>query len=198
MKWGKARTRLGILAGLTLLVGGVVGGPMRGAAIGGAAGALRDPLSLMGDRSPGARGKGALLQTKLAYAPTIKGDEGPRTGKARAPIIPAVTNDLVDRRVDIGQPLVVPSIVPLTDKYPLFEGYPPPDPGPPGSPGLRGPPLTSPGPPRPPSGPTGPGGPMVTPVPEPATWAFMIAGMGLVGAAMRRRQGKLLALSATE
>ena len=28
-------------------------------------------------------------------------------------------------------------------------------------------------------------------VPEPATWAMMIAGFGLVGAAMRRRNGKM-------
>jgi hypothetical protein len=33
--------------------------------------------------------------------------------------------------------------------------------------------------------------PVVSPVPEPATWAMMIAGFGLIGSAIRRRRGKL-------
>ncbi len=35
------------------------------------------------------------------------------------------------------------------------------------------------------------GGPVIPAIPEPATWAMLIAGFGLVGAAMRRRQAAL-------
>lgn len=49
-------------------------------------------------------------------------------------------------------------------------------------PGLGGPPVVihPPGPPSPPP-------PSVTPVPEPATWALMIMGFGLAGAALRTK-----------
>jgi hypothetical protein len=36
----------------------------------------------------------------------------------------------------------------------------------------------------------------VSVVPEPATWAMVIAGLGLVGGAMRRRAGKVISVSA--
>ena len=35
------------------------------------------------------------------------------------------------------------------------------------------------------------GGPGTAPVPEPATWAMMLVGLGLAGAAMRRRNGSI-------
>jgi len=88
----------------------------------------------------------------------------------------------------VGPPVVGPPVVGPPVVGPPVVG--PPD-TPPGQPPVVGPPGQPPvGPPgQPPIGP--PTGPPVTPpltsVPEPGTWGLMIIGLGLAGAALRRR-----------
>jgi hypothetical protein len=135
---------------------------------------LLDPMSLFAGRSPGERGEGALLPTKLAKA-------GPEE---------RVLSQVRDREPGLGNP-PPPSIPGML-----------PDAALPGAPGENvlpgglaggepcvpfGAPFAAPG------GPGGPGGPGVPPtgpvsgVPEPGTWAVLILGFFAVGWAMRRR-----------
>lgn len=150
---------------------------------------LLDPMSLFAGRSPGERGEGALLPTKLAKA-------GPEE---------RVLSQVRDRDPGVGDPPPDPGLLP--------------DAGLPGAPGEGalpggpaggnsfapfGAPFGDAGDPpggfiptgrsftQPPGGGDGgivppPGGGIASGVPEPGTWAVMILGFFAVGWAMRRR-----------
>lgn len=146
---------------------------------------LLDPMSLFAGRSPGERGEGALLPTKLAKA-------GPEE---------RVLSQVRDRDPGVGDPPPDPGLLPDADlpgsrvanglpggpaggaPFAPFVGSPFAPPGGPGDPFI-------PGPGAPPGGPPGtppPGGGIASGVPEPGTWAVMILGFFAVGWAMRRR-----------
>ena len=91
---------------------------------------------------------------------------------------------------EVTPPVVTPPVEPPV-RPPLTPE--PPTTGPPTNP-PTGPPVTPPPPVGPPTGPpTGPpvGPPPTTAVPEPATWALMITGFGLLGLQVRRRRKAL-------
>jgi hypothetical protein len=154
------------------------------AKVGGAGGlvaALKDPLSLFADRSPGERGAGALFNTKPDKPEervlSSEREREPPLGAASVPPDPAfsfapdaLANALPQERV-LGGERDGP-FIPLGNFYD-------PDitPGrftalPPGGPGGGGIPIE-------PGIPTG--------VPEPATWAMLILGFFGIGMAARRR-----------
>jgi hypothetical protein len=159
--------------------------------------ALKDPLSLFADRSPGGRGSGALLSTKGAKA----GPEERVLSSVRDRDPPLGTSPVLDDPpfafdpADLGTGGVLPgggappqepaigspSLSPFSPLAAL--GGPEFIPGGGGGtppPGSTPPPTTStPGPPG------GPGG--IPGVPEPATWAMLILGFFAVGAALRRQ-----------
>lgn len=154
--------------------------------------ALRDPASIFSGRSPGQRGAGALVQSKphMAAAPSER-VLSPVLERPGTPI-PANLDDLPNKVMDV----VAPGAVPVPGTPGANIAAPPlplPLPGVPGSSGGVIPPgggggggggssgggITPPGPPPP---------PVVTPVPEPATWVMMIAGVGLIGLQLRRRR----------
>ena len=159
--------------------------------------ALKDPLSLFADRSPGGRGSGALLSAKgHAGGPeervlASERDRDPPLGVSPPPGDPPLVFDPVDPGAGGtlpggGAPPQEPGIgsPPLSQFFPLAAlGGPEFIPGGGGGtppPGSTPPPSTStPGP---------PGGPGDIPgVPEPATWAMLILGFFAIGAALRRR-----------
>ena len=162
--------------------------------------------SLLGARSPGERTAAQLTKTKNRPPPIIPRERA--LTKVHRPFIPPEipialltppTPELV------GPPLVPAAALVSTPPLewigvpgtpggagpPMFGGPPgligPPviggPPGAPGPPGLPGPP----GPPGPPGVPGPPGPPGPPPVPEPATWATMLLGFGLVGWRVRAR-----------
>jgi hypothetical protein len=160
--------------------------------------ALKDPLSLFADRSPGERGTGALLSTKPMK--TAMADAGPEE---------RVLAGVRDRDPPVGG---LPELPGLNDPaFATDPGSPPADGGVPGDPGggsssfapfsafpgIGGPGFLAggggdpPGSGPPGSGPPGFGAPGLPPVlsavPEPGTWAMLILGFFAVGAAMRRR-----------
>ena len=149
---------------------------------------LLDPMSLFAGRSPGERGEGALLPTKLAKA-------GPEE---------RVLSQVRDRDPGVGDPPPESGLLPDAglpgapgegalpggpaggEPFVPFVGSPFAPPGGPGDPFIPGPG----GPPGGPGGPPGtppPGGGIASGVPEPGTWAVMILGFFAVGWAMRRR-----------
>lgn len=194
-----------LLAGLFFAAVAGSGDPATGKATKAAAilAALKDPLSLFAERSPGGRGAGALLSTKPDKLAALA-DPGPEE---------RVLSQVRDRDPDFGG---MPALTGLDDPAfapdPGVNGLPGgglPDGGFPGGggggpsglfspdfiPGGGGPPGGGPpgsGPPG--SGPPGtdpPGEgipPVTSAVPEPATWAVMILGFFAVGAAARRRR----------
>lgn len=169
-------------------------------------GAGRDALAMLAGRSPGRREAG-LTSSKPAYAPGMRPTERVLSGvRERPTAAPAAPDQMIDNVLgNLGLP-------PAAEDIPFLPGA-----GGPGdattlAPGLLGPvgetpasALTS--------GPFGPFGlmsnsgnsgnpgsdeatntPVTTPVapagvPEPSTWITMIAGFGMIGAAMRRRRG---------
>jgi hypothetical protein len=165
--------------------------------------ALQEPLAILADRAPGARGLGALLQSKTAYG------SGP-SERVLSPVldrpaspIPADLANLPNRVMDVIEPGSAPAgALPAT---PGSGGIPLPIPPLPGGsggaipPGTGTPPGTGdpsgPQPPAPPVPPP-PSPPVVSDVPEPSTWLMMIVGVGLIGLQLRRRRASTLAGSA--
>lgn len=163
---------------------------------------LRDPLSVLRQRSPGGRAAGALLQTKSRLSQhdqstgsgipeervltTVRSRPGAALlGTPEIPVASADVGDLFGPAAGAGPAAVVPGAVPIT-----LPG------GPGGGGGLIVGGLPSGGAT---GGGGGGGGIAVTPppidvvptvpvagVPEPATWISMIIGFALVGAALRR------------
>lgn len=167
---------------------GLVSGQDTAAAI---AEVFRDPLALIEGRSPGARGAGAMFQTKPVKERLASRD--------RAPVGP-------EGPVERVLPVVRERPSELVPSTPLPPDLPP-------TPRIvsQGPPDQLPPEPRlPPSAPTPPdlpfvsstsssgGGPPPNPggVPEPGTWAMMILGFGLIGSAVRRQTAAGRAVSA--
>lgn len=154
-------------------------------------GMLRDPLAILSDRSPGPRGSGALIQSKphhaLAQAP-FQPSERVLSEVRDRPANPIAANldNLPERAMELVSPGSPAGSIPPGSLLPIPA---PPGTGLPGSSGGILPPPTGgggggtvpPGPPPPP--------PIVTPVPEPATWLMMIAGVALIGLQLRRRGG---------
>ena len=195
----KARLRalaaaLSLFAFLSAEAFGVDAVFMEGRGMSALAAAARDPMSLLDKRSPGARGAGALLQTKPGKRPPLLADRERRTppppadtptGEGLPPPAPVFA-----LRETLAPPPGQPAVdIPLT--------LAPPTPGtegpPPGAPNVGGPgggivPLDFPG-----GGGGGPGTPLVvvpdTPgIPEPSVWATLIVGFFAVGAVMRARR----------
>lgn len=151
--------------------------------------ALNNPLAIFSDRSPGERAAGALVQSKpyLANGPTER-VLSPVLERPVAPI-PANLDNLPNQVMDVIAPgsaanpgtpggNIAPPPFPIPGPPGSSGGLIPPPPGGGGSSGGGTPPIP-PGPPPP---------PVVTPVPEPATWIMMIAGIGLIGLQLRRRR----------
>ena len=143
--------------------------------------ALKDPVSLFGERSPGGRGAGALLSTKPGIAPhervlsmvreheppnfVFPGVDGPVTAVAPQSLASVSGGDPGDD-TGAGDPGGDPGFF-----APFVPGSQP------GYPGVfAGPALVPP-----------PSDPIISAVPEPATWAMMILGFFAVGVAVRRR-----------
>ena len=145
-----------------------------------AAAGARDLADLISARSPGQRTEGALTKTKHARARALPKTQWRPKDLPQIAIRPYVPSL---QEVVTAPPLTPPPVeftfAAIPDNTPLFGGGPlvfTPGPGgfsPPG-----GSPQTPPQPPE-----------VLTPtpaVPEPATWALMLLGFGLVGWRMRR------------
>ncbi|MFW2851001.1 PEPxxWA-CTERM sorting domain-containing protein [Sphingomonas sp. TX0543] len=204
MKIGKMRKLLVILGvlvatgtGTGYVVNGKAGLDSFGKASAAVVNAIADPLSVLSDRSPGDRAAGALTQTKPARERELASS---RT-RAAPPGSPTerVLTSLRERPL-VGEPdaqpipfnnTAVPDLAPSPTAQVL---------GPTQTPGgtniLPIPPVNNGGggggggggiivTPTP--TPTGSPTPPVTPVPEPATWAMLLAGFFGIGIAMRRR-----------
>lgn len=144
--------------------------------------AVSDPLSLLAQRSPGERTPGAKFASKPERAATSMPKAVAAPSPSEAPqaylAMPVIEPPLPDFPpfVPAGAiPPLGPSFLPAS-----FGGGIPPWFGGTGVPPF-GPPLI---PPTPASEPPPP-----SPVPEPASWAMMILGFGIIGGALRRRSG---------
>jgi hypothetical protein len=157
--------------------------------------ALKDPLNLLAERSPGGRGPRVLLSIKEPHERVLS------TVRERQP--PLDIPPVVDNRVAATVPEIVASIPMIPPEYdippqdqatgpssfgappflPFFPGTPP------NSPGIT--PGDTP-PPNSPSPPTSdiPPNPVTISLPEPATWAMMILGLLAIGVAARRQMRK--------
>ncbi len=145
--------------------------------------ALKDPLSLFTERSPGGRGPGALLSTKPGLTPHERVLSMVREHEPPNFVFPGVDGPITA--------LVPQSLASISDGDPGNDGVSG-DPG--GDPDFFAPffpgsqpsyPAVFPGPAL---APTPPSDPIISAVPEPATWAMMILGFFAVGAAVRRRR----------
>jgi hypothetical protein len=215
MKWKRALLLAPLLLGLVAVVGLEPGRRAVGRVISKTirekiVAALKDPLALFAERSPGARSAGALLSTKHVrpnerVLPTIRDRPSPLG------ILDTPLQDTPPAVVDIPPGAFVPSPYNLANErvptpiftplfpVPQFE-IPPgggtPSGGPPGTPPggppeeTPTPPGGTPGTPTPPNQPTPPGGPPVITLPEPATWTVMSLGLLALGMAARRRARK--------
>jgi hypothetical protein len=182
----------------TLVAGGALAISFGGVTSTTIASALRDPMSILGDRSPGARGGGSLADGKLGAV---------KLANIGADPVGATTPGGPTQRVLSGaRPSSQPIITGASGPAPGLVGSVPTSFANPGG-GVAGGAIPGGGvvPGTPPGGggggiffPPGTGGggggggvvpnpPTIVPVPEPATWAMMILGFGMIGAMMRRR-----------
>ncbi len=168
---------LSVLAGLVAsslagLGGFVLGGNGTMSAI---AAALKDPLSVLEQRSPGSRREGALFQIKQApvhrAAPKERVLSNMRERPEAAPEESAGPSNFVD--LEPKDSLVPPGVDPSPKPAPEPPIFPPSSPPEPPRPG---PDPKDPPPPPPPD----------SAVPEPATWAMMLVGFFAIGGAIRR------------
>lgn len=148
---------------------------------------LRDPMSILSDRSPGQRSNAGLVQSKSEYAsapevaprervlPTARTRGGPG-GIADPGEGPGISSGAGSPVGPVGK-AGAPQAGALPDG-----SLPVPVPALPGSGASSG--GIVPGGPLPP--PFAP--PIPSAVPEPSAWSMMIFGIGLVGAALRRRR----------
>lgn len=184
MRWRRALWLLPLLAGLFFAAVVGDGNPAisKSSKGGGLMAALRDPLSLFSERSPGGRGPGALLSTKPGRTPHER-----VLSMVREHELPKITFP------GMGDPLiaVAPESLAAASSTPSGNGGESEDPliDPPSFGPLL--PLSQPGYPTvfpgPALVPAPPGDPVIAAVPEPATWAMLILGFFAVGAAVRRR-----------
>jgi hypothetical protein len=152
--------------------------------------ALKDPLALYDERSPGMRGPGVLLTIKPPYErvlPSVRERETPPVAETAGFALPpetAVSIPIVPPEYD--NPPENRGIAPPPPPFSLF--FPPIPPGggtdtPPTSPPTE--PPTSP-PPPPPSEPPPP--PITIVLPEPAPWMLMIPGIFAVACWRTRKR----------
>jgi len=184
MQWRRIISMGGTAAALAVVAPGGAGS-LAAAQMGeGVQGAPADPAAVFAARSPGARAPGAIATSKphLVAAPTerVLSPVLDRPTAAAAGIGSPQANAV--ERVLSGMPNAFsPASSPGPQALPI--------PGIPGTPGgLIPPPGGSGGDrPLPPALPT-----IAAPVPEPATWGLMIAGLALVGIPLRRRRQSAL------
>jgi len=159
------------------------------------AAAVKDPLSLLAQRSPGERAPGAKHSTKpprIAQAgPVVPRERVLPSVRERAPDIspaaaaaPEAGLPVVDAPVEVAEAGPAPAVPFIA---PPFFGPNTIVPGP--GPDSGGNPGPGPGPGPDPDPGTDPE-PPVPAVPEPATWAMLLAGFFATGAAMRWRARK--------
>ena len=157
---------------------------------------VKTVAAMLAERSPGERPKGALaklkqLKHRRAAAPLGRHILPPIAGLVQAPAVPlilppAITPAPLYNVVAGGPPIVIPP-VPITPGAggggggggggpPIFGEIPPPG----GGGGIITPPsiVTEVVPPPPPT----------SSVPEPASWAMMLAGFGMLGSLFRRQK----------
>lgn len=130
---------------------------------------LRNPLDLLGDRSPGARDAGALFNTKPDRKPTPTERVLAAVRERPAAIPPELLPEQPPYTPELAlvdDPIIIPPLTdtPLVSMPPVFDQGP-----------VR---RDEPGVPR---------VPILPAVPEPSTWAMMILGFFAVGSAIRRR-----------
>jgi hypothetical protein len=189
--WRMPFRRAGLIAmaalaasGAGIVVMGVPGlsGATGASAAGGIVDAFMAPLAVLAGRSPGARGAGALLQTKPAA-------EAPPTDRYRSRRVPG------EPFVEVPPFFDLPITPPLLDadfplpSAPYGDGFGPAYPGGffddgggwfgDGGGGFGSPPFYVP----PPEGPT-----PAPSIPEPHAWTMLIFGLGIVGSLLRRRE----------
>jgi hypothetical protein len=162
--------------------------------------ALKDPLNLLDERSPGGREPGVLLSIKRPHERVLS------TVRERAPplgVPPTVDNPLVAAAPEAVAS--IPIVPPEFDTLPQDQAATPP----PFAPFFPFAPLDNPitpvgtptpiipgGTPTPiipggtPTPPETPGTPPTIIIPEPASWAMMILGLFAIAAAVRRRARK--------
>lgn len=172
------------------------------------AAALKDPLSLLAQRSPGGRAPGALTQTKPVAAaladapgsavPVLPSERVLSNVRSRPPIVPGFAAPGADL-LGLGDAPVAPGeLLPLGGGIPVasglgFAALPPIIGGGGAGGGSIAPPGGGGGNPSPgdsgvvPPDSGGPSVPPVSGVPEPATWLTMIMGFLAIGGAMRKR-----------
>ena len=193
-RWKRALLLTPILLGLFFIAAGPNGRAISKVLKAKVAYVLRDPLSLFAERSPGGRRPGALLSTKTGFKPhervlpsvRERPDTIPETG---APVFSTPQDfESPPGTLPEGQPGGPPAYGPPFSNTPFFYPGPPPEgPPPTGTPPGGTPPQ---GPPGTPTTPTTPSGPPTDtiPIPEPATWLMLVAGIVAIGAAARRRR----------